>query len=1292
MENEINQWRDKIAQCLSADHYRLHQQLNKISRRAKEEKPFDQDLKQFTDKLETSRQKVVARRESVPVIQFPENLPIAERRDEISEAIASHQVVVVAGETGSGKTTQLPKICLTLGRGATGMIGHTQPRRIAARTVANRIAEELHQPLGETVGYQVRFNETSSENTLVKLMTDGILLAEIQHDRYLNKYDTIIIDEAHERSLNIDFLLGYLKNILPKRPDLKLIITSATIDVERFSKHFNDAPVIEVSGRTYPVDVEYHPQEEERDLSLSVLDTVEHILSLPKRGDILVFHSGEREIRETANVLRKAQLPHLEVVPLYARLSLAEQTKVFKPHKGVRVVLATNVAETSLTVPGIRYVIDPGTARISRYSYRTKVQRLPIEAISQASANQRTGRCGRISEGVCFRLYSEADFNSRPAFTDPEIIRTNLASVILKMLHLRIGDIRDFSFVDAPDNRLINDGFNLLKELQAVNARGELTAIGLQQSRLPVDPRMGRMLLAATREGALQEVMVIVSALSVQDPRERPADKQQAADEKHRQWQDKESDFVAWLNMWRHFEEQRQELSRNQFDKYCRRQFVSPQRMREWRDLHHQLHTACRELKLKENHQPASYQSIHSALLTGLLGHIGYRHENREYLGARNRKFHLFPGSGIQKKPPKWVMSAEMIETSRLFGHHNAAIEPEWLTKLAAHLVKKNYSEPHYSARNGQVMAYEKQTLYGLPIVEKRRCSYGEIDPKLCREIFIRAALVEGEYKGKGPFFKHNKELQQSIEDIESRIRRRDILVDDQALFEFYNEIIPSDIINLAGFEHWRKRAEKSQPRLLYMSNEQLAQRQLNEGTEAQFPNHIEWQGVRYPLSYHFEPGHPEDGVSVTVPVSIIHQVPTHRFDWLVPGMLRDKCIALVKGLPKSLRRYFVPVPTFVDKAMPSLKPSDIPLTEALGHQLKRHANIDITLENWQQVDIDDIYKLNIKLVDENNQVLSMSRDLAVLKAQYRGQVTKTVNQSADNTIERENLVDWDFGELPEAFLIEQHDLTIRTYPALVINNQCVDLKLLDSPTVAANKSVDGLLRLYQLVLPEPAKYLRKQLLKGKDLQLKAAGLPGKDTLIESITKAAYFQALLDGKPLPRSQAAFEALLMEGKGQIVACANALERLLATWLPLLAEIRKSIKKQGISAVHTVSDINHQLSLLFKDTFLSLVPLYWLQQYHRYLKAILMRLEKLPSQPQKDRELVLILEKLEERLTNYDPHWDELSAEQRSEIWLHRFMLQEYRVSLFAQQLKTVFPISDKRIEAHWQALKSELSGL
>ena len=1319
VQNELKQLRKKIVECLTSDRYRLNQQLNKIAQRAQQGKPFDQDLKQFTEKLERSHQQVVSRQKSIPSIEYPDDLPIAERRDDISNAIANHQVVVIAGETGSGKTTQLPKICLELGRGITGMIGHTQPRRIAARTVANRIAEELNQPLGNTVGYQVRFNETSSENTLVKLMTDGILLAEIQHDRYLNKYDTIIIDEAHERSLNIDFLLGYLKNLLPKRPDLKLIITSATIDLERFSRHFNNAPVIEVSGRTYSVDVEYIPHEEERDLGLSVLDTVEHILTLPKRGDILVFHSGEREIRETANVLRRAQLRNVEVVPLYARLSLSEQTKVFKPHKGIRVVLATNVAETSLTVPGIRYVIDPGTARVSRYSYRTKVQRLPIEAVSQASANQRKGRCGRISEGVCFRLYSEEDFSGRPEFTDPEIIRTNLASVILKMLHLRIGDIRDFPFVESPDQRLINDGFSLLQELQAVNSKGELTTLGRQLCRIQADPKMGRMLLAASKEGALREVLVIVSALSVQDPRDRPTDKQQAADEKHRQWQDKESDFLTLLNLWRHFEEQRQDLSRNQFEKYCKQNFVSPLRMREWRDLHHQLHGACRELKLSENKQPASYEAIHRSLLSGLLGQIGFqraaeesesskgntgktvtgkdddksskRRGSNEFSGTRNRKFYIFPGSGLNKKPPRWLMAAEMIETSRLFSHYNAKIEPDWLPSLASHLVKKSYSEPHYSVRNGQVMAYEKQTLYGLVIVEKRSCGYGKLDPVLSREIFIRVALVEGQYRGKGDFFKHNQQLQESLQDIESRTRRRDVLVDDQVMFDFYNERIPKYIVNLAGFEHWRKEHEESQSELLYMDVELLSQQSSDGLDESQYPDHIEWQGTRYPLSYYFEPGHPEDGVSITVPVSILHQVPLYRFDWLVPGMLRDKCIALVKALPKSLRRNFVPVPDYVDKALLSLKPDDVALKEALGSKLKALSSVSISTQDWQQTALEEVYRLNIRLIDEQGEVLVMSRDLAELKASYRDRVAHTVSQPNTNSIERQNLESWDFGDLPEVFSIEQQGLTIRTYPALVVENNQINLKLLDNPNTAQNKTMGGLNKLYQSVYPESAKYLRKQLLKGQDLQLKSASMPGKDALISSIIDASYFQALVAGKTIPRSQDEFEAGLKEGKTQIVTLANELESLLISWLPLVSNIHKTLKKQGLTAMHAVADINQQLVFLFAEDFMLRTPVEWLRHYPRYLKAIVGRLEKLPVNPQKDKEYLITLDRLGHDLANMDLSWDDLPLNVQTEIWKQRFMLQEYRVSLFAQQLKTAFPISDKRIESHGKELIALLSG-
>ncbi len=1322
MSDEINQWRDKLAECRSSDRYRLNQQLNKILQRAKSGKPFDRDLKQFTDKLERSRQQVISRQASIPVIQYPEELPIAERRGDISEAIAKHQVVVIAGETGSGKTTQLPKICLELGRGVMGMIGHTQPRRIAARTVASRIAEELAQPLGQTVGYQVRFNETSSENTLVKLMTDGILLAEIQHDRYLNKYDTIIIDEAHERSLNIDFLLGYLKNILPKRPDLKVIITSATIDVERFSRHFNDAPVIEVSGRTYPVEVEYIPSQEERDLAQSVLETVEHILTLPKQGgqpsDILVFHSGEREIRETANVLRKAQLRNLEVVPLYARLSLSEQTKVFKSHRGIRVVLATNVAETSLTVPGIRYVIDPGTARVSRYSYRTKVQRLPIEAISQASANQRKGRCGRISEGVCFRLYSEEDFTARSEFTDPEIIRTNLASVILQMLRLRIGDIRDFPFVDAPDQRLINDGFNLLQELQAVNKKGELTSIGQQLCRIQADPKMGRMLLTASKEGALREILIIVAALSVQDPRDRPSDKQQAADEKHRQWKDKESDFVTLVNLWQHFEQQRQDLSRNQFEKYCRQNFVSPLRMREWRDLHHQLHGACRELKLTENKQPAGYEAVHRSLLSGLLGNIGFqradeevegdsqnkpkRRGQAEFSGARNRKFYVFPGSGLNKKPPRWLMAAEMIETSRLFSHYNAKIDPDWLPSLASHLVKKNYSEPHYSVRNGQVMAYEKQTLYGLPIVEKRRCGYGKIDPVLSREIFIRSALVEGEYRGKGNFFKHNQKLQESLQDIESRTRRRDVLVDDQVMFDFYSERIPSDVVNLAGFEHWRKQQEnresegglKDSSRLLYMDEELLSQGQAGGLDESQFPDHISWQGTRYPLSYHFEPGHSEDGVSVTVPVSILHQVPLYRFDWLVPGMLRDKCIALIKSLPKSLRRNFVPVPDYVDRALASMKPEDISLMEALGCRLKALSGVTISEQDWQQVNLESIYSLNIKLIDEQGKLLTMSRDLAELKANYRGRVADSIAQTSHVSIEQENVESWDFGELPEIYSIEQQGLSIRTYPALLLERgkekDQINLRLLDNPNTALNKTVVGLGALYQQVYPESAKYLRKQLLKGLDLQLKSAVLPGKGILIPLIIDMAYRQALLESRPIPRSSGDFDKSYKEGKSQIVSVANEIESLIVTMLPLLSEIRKTLKKQSLTAMHAVTDINQQLTYLFSPEYLVSVPIEWLRNYPRYLKAIQNRLEKLPLNPKQDKESWMVLDKLEQRLADFSYDWSDLPLSTQSEVWKHRFMLQEYRVSLFSQQLKTVFPISDKRIDGHWKGLASLIS--
>lgn len=1265
--------------CLCHDLPGLRALAGKIHRRIEQGKPADRMQQRYRDELARSCAAVAKRQALVPTLVFPEQLPVAERRQEISEAIKQHQVVVIAGETGSGKTTQLPKICLELGRGSRGLIGHTQPRRIAARTVASRIAEELQTPIGRQVGYQVRFNEQLGDDTLVKLMTDGVLLAEIQSDPLLLKYDALIIDEAHERSLNIDFLLGYLKQLLPRRPDLKLIITSATIDLAKFSAHFDDAPVIEVSGRTYPVEVNHvPPASSEQGTPEQIVEVMRDILTLPKRGDILVFLSGEREIRETAKAIRDARLPHLSVLPLYARLSLAEQNKVFQPHKGVRVVLATNVAETSLTVPGIRYVIDPGTARISRYSYRSKVQRLPVEAISQASANQRKGRCGRVSDGICYRLYSEEDFNNRSAYTDPEIVRTNLGAVILQMLRLRIGDIRNFPFVDPPDQRLINDGFNLLKELGAVKDNETLTASGRQLAQIPVDPRLAAMLLAAAGQGALREVLVIVAVLSIQDPRERPADKRQAADEKQAQWRDRESDFVSLLNMWNHFEEQRQLLSRNRFDKYCRKQFVSPLRMREWRDMHHQLHGFCRQLKLQENSQPAGYDAVHKALLAGLLSHIGNLQEAREYLGARNRKFHIFPGSGLSKKPPKWLVASELIETSRLFAHTNARIDPQWIPSLARHLVKKSYSEPHYSARSGQVMAFEKQTLFGLAVVEKRRCSYGKINPSLSWEIFIRGALVEGGYRGKSKFFRHNCRQVEALEIMEAKTRRRDILVDDQVLFDFYAERVPQTIVNLAGFEHWRKETEKTQPKLLYIDRQRLINNTAGLADEARFPDCIHWEGIDYQLSYCFQPGTDQDGVTVIVPLSILHQVPMHRFEWLVPGLLREKCIALVKGLPKTQRRRFVPVPDYVDKALQAMRPDNLPLVEQLAHQLKRHTGVALDKAVWQEAQLDSYYRVNYRLVDESGETVAASRNLAELKDKYRAEFQEAVKAEQSNG-NAPVITGWDFEGLPESDVIERNGLRIKTYPALVFSYGTVTRSLLDNQAAAENNSRRALVQLFQNAHGQPARYLRKQVLKGRELPLAAAGLAERKLLVEDVVNASYANALLADRPLPRNREAFDRYLAEGRGEIVSIANELERQIVTWLDSLQAVRRQMQKRQSSYLAAMSDVHLQLDSLFADGFLLATPLTWIGQYHRYCRAIQVRLERLPAQESRDAAVLEEFNAAREQLSIWQADWMDTAVDVRTEITKYRFMVEEYRVSLFAQQLKTLLPVSAPRLQ-------------
>ena len=1318
----LKQLPSQLDDVMTRDKHRLQRQIHELSREAAkpgadaeaQQASFNGRLQKLQQAFERSLQLCQQRRALLPEVTYPDGLPISERRDEISEMIAKHQVVVLAGETGSGKTTQIPKICLELGRGVKGMIGHTQPRRIAARTVASRIAEELNTPLGESVGYQVRFADHSKDTTHVKLMTDGILLAEIQNDRFLNKYDTLIIDEAHERSLNIDFLLGYLKHILPLRPDLKIIITSATIDLDKFSQHFADAdgkpaPVIEVSGRTYPVTTHYRPMTEDYDDQYQAIsETVGEILAAEKGqttrgGDILVFLSGEREIRETAKALRNASHPHLDILPLYARLSLAEQNKVFNSHRGRRVVLSTNVAETSLTVPGIRYVIDPGFARISRYSYRSKIQRLPIEAVSQASANQRQGRCGRVSAGICYRLYSEEDFLGRPEFTDAEITRTNLAAVILQMLNLRIGDIRDFGFVDAPDSRLINDGYNLLQELQAVDSKSKLTSMGRQLMSLPVDPKLGRMLLAAGESNCLRELLIIISALSVQDPRDRPSDKKQAADEKHRRFNDDHSDFLAYINLWEYVETQRQELSVNQWSKLCKREFLSYLRLREWREIHHQLLTALKPLKLKQNTEPASYETVHRALLPGLLGQVGNKAEDREYLGARNRRFMIFPGSSQSKKSPKWLVSGQLLETSKVFAHQVAKVEPNWVLDAAVHLVKRQQFEPHYDAKSGQVMAFERVSLYGLMLVEKARISFSQIDPVASREVFIRAALVEGRYadslqkpgrNGKsaasGKFYAANLAMMNELHELEAKSRRRDILVDDEALYRFFDERVPAEVVNLAGFERWRKDVEQQKPNLLYLTRDHLMRHDASAITEAQFPDTLSCDGLEFKLSYHFEPNHPADGVSVQVPVAALHLVPALRLEWLIPGILREKCIALLKALPKQWRKNFVPVPSVVDKALQSLKADNTSLIEALNHQLKRQTLVQVPADVWANVELDDYYRFNIQVVDDRGRVLEQSRDLAQLREKYRDQLQQTL-KTQDEGIERDDILSWDFDTFEESIKLKRAGMSISAYPALVDEGDRVSLKLRDNPVESAFETERGLCRLALLSMPTTVKYLRKELLKGKDLGLTVVDLGKREQVVDDMIMAAVRQCCFgknaagEGAALPKTEAEFEACLAAGREQVTARAQEIAKTLINVLAQVVAIKKAIKgnKNALAIAIAAGDINKQLQQLIYKGFIFETPANWYQQYPRYLKGMLLRLDKAPSQMQKDKVWTLEIASLSERwFTRLEKDGQALVLG-KPKLLQYRWMLEEYRVSLFAQSLKTLMPVSAKRLNKLWQ---------
>ena len=1277
---------------------------------------------EIQQQIEQARLRVESRKSAVqnPIV-FPESLPVSQRKAEIQTLLSEHQVIVVAGETGSGKTTQLPKMCLELGLGNLGTIGHTQPRRIAARSVAARIAEELQTELGDLVGYKVRFNDQISDNTQIKLMTDGILLAEIQTDRFLNQYSCLIIDEAHERSLNNDFILGYLKQLLPRRPDLKVIITSATIDVERFSKHFNNAPIIEVSGRTYPVEVRYHPvaEEDDQDQLQGILNAVDE-LQAEGRGDILIFMNGEREIRDTAEALQKQNLKHTEILPLFARLSAQEQNKIFHPSGLNRIVLATNVAETSLTVPGIKYVIDPGTARISRYSYRTKVQRLPIEPISQASANQRKGRCGRVSEGICIRLYSEEDFNNRPEFTDPEILRTNLASVILQMTALGLDDIEAFPFVDAPDKRHIQDGVKLLEELGAIqpkkiksykhdgarfptrakdvsaNKNGtryetcaiestekkqgwELTPIGRQLAQLPVDPRLAKMLLSAVDFGSVYEVMIIVSALSIQDPRERPTEKQQASDEKHRRFADKKSDFLAFLNLWNYVQEQQKALTKNQFRRQCQKDFLNYLRIREWQDIYQQIRLAVREMGLPINSEKAEYQQIHTALLSGLLSHIGLKEaEKQQYLGARNAHFAIFPNSVLFKKQPKWVMAAELVETSKLWGRMVAEIEPEWIEPLAEHLTKKSYSEPRWSKSRGAVIADEKVSLYGVPIVAARPVNYGAIDPRVSREIFIQSALVEGDWNTKHKFFKQNQQLIREVEELEHKSRRRDILVDERTLFEFYDQRIGTDVVSQKHFDTWWKKMEKQDPELLNFERSFLINDDAEQVSKLDFPNFWHQGNLKLKLTYQFEPGTDADGVTVHIPLPLLNQVEMTGFDWQIPGLREELVIALIKSLPKSYRRNFVPAPNYAQAFLGRAVPLEKPLLDTLIYELRRMTGVTVEAEYWNWEQIPSHLKMTFRVVDENGKKIAESMNLDELKFSLKDRVQESISAVADDGIEQSGLHIWSFAELPQCYEQKQRGFSVKAFPAIVDEKDAVGIKLFETEFEQAVAMQQGLRRLLLLNVPSPIKYLHEKLPNKAKLGLYFTPFGRVLDLIDDCIACAVDKLIADFGGFVWNEEGFDKLrdfVRENVNEVtVDIAQKVEQILT----LTHQLNQRLKgKMDFTMAFALSDMKSQIAGLIYQGFVQKSGYARLPDLLRYLQAIDKRMDKLAQDVNRDRAAMLRVEQVQQayqqllaKLPKSKPISDEVA-----EI---RYMIEELRVSLFAQQLGTKYQVSDKRV--------------
>jgi len=1279
--SQIDQIKKAIKHIMLKDQFSAKRKAQSIQSRLNASKPVDQLLVNLQSLVDKSAIRYQSRLQNKPSTSYPEDLPVSQKRDEIISAIKNNQVIVICGETGSGKTTQLPKMCLDAGLGIRGMIGHTQPRRLAARSVANRIAEELKTETGNVVGYKVRFNDALSEKSLVKLMTDGILLSEIHHDAFLNNYDCIIVDEAHERSLNIDFLLGYLKRLIVKRRDLKIIITSATIDPQRFSKHFNDAPIIEVSGRTYPVDIEYRDTETEdgvtRDLQSSVADCVDEI-SRHDRGDILVFLSGERDIRETADFLSKQNLQNTEILPLLARLSAAEQNKIFKGSSKRRIILSTNVAETSLTVPGIKYVIDTGLARISRYSWRSKIQRLPIEKISQASANQRKGRCGRVSAGVCYRLYSEDDFNLRKEFTEPEIQRTNLAAVILQMEHMQLGHVEDFPFVEPPDSRLITDGYKLLYELGAINNQHKITHIGKQLARLPIDPKLGRILIESVNEKCLNESLIIVSALAVQDPRERPLNKQQAADEAHKKFIDKQSDFISWLNIWTQYHTAKDELSGNKLRKWCKENFISWLRMREWVDTHRQIKKMLIELKLTFNSNSADYNQIHRALITGFLSQLGFKEEGHEYQACRQRKFHIFPGSGLFNRGPKWVVASDIVETQKVYARHLAKIEPQWIAEKASHLIKHSYLEAHWEKKPAQVSATRKSTLFGLLINPGTKVNYGPVNPQESREIFIRSALVEGDFDCKHDFYQKNRSLVNEIEKLEAKSRRQDILVDDNDLYEFYDQRLPDDIYSGSQLNKWVKHNDTKN---LVLSTDDLMKKSADHVSDDLFPNSILINDIKFPLEYHFDPSDHCDGITLVTPVAGLPSLNTTFCDWLVPGLLLEKMTELIRSLPKQLRKNFVPAPNFAEICFDVLKPGEASLTSSMSLHLKKITGTEIPYDAWQEDKLADYLSFNFRVISAEGKTLDQDRNLSQLQQKYSLYKDTSQPEVKVNNVEKDNINCSSLNDLEDEIEVNNNGIIIKAYPVLVVDKKQVNIRIINSETEARKKHFEGLRQLFINALSQPVKHIKSSLSKEQKLCAQYLPIGSCEQLKLQITYRIIDE--LFTRHLPKTENDFNHIL-ENRQNIDDLLNDLTQQLTSILELYNQIRKRLKNPPLNWLDALTDIQDQLNNLLHNDFVLKTTDENLRNYTRFLKAIDKRLDKIQSNPERDRKGRIEITTLWQ---DYKKRSDSLLKNNQHSVQLdaYRWLLEEYRISLFAQEIKTLSPVSAKRLKKIWNEI-------